>query len=188
VQFSAYNGTKYGNVQQWCNAENNRLLDQAGKSTYLRQVILLTILGHIGSYVPAEFASFRIVDRLFSRIGTCDSIETNSSSFMIEMKDMSFIMQNATDRSLIIIDELGRGTSHMDGASIAFAMSEELLMKKSYIRFVTNFKELLDLEDLYPNVKAYHFTVSEKMGVGACLNFVLEEGTTTMQNYGIHIY
>jgi DNA mismatch repair protein MSH4 len=92
--------------------------NMSGKSTYLSQICLLTILSHAGCYVPASYASFRLVSRIFTRMGTEDAIEMNASSFMKEMKEMAFIIRNASSRSLIVIDELGRGTSNRDAISV----------------------------------------------------------------------
>ena len=92
----------------------------SGKSTYLRQVVLRTIMAQIGCFVPAQFARFRITDRIFSRVSNRDCMETNSSTFMVEMKETAFILSNAGHSSLVIIDELGRGTSVDEGAAICW--------------------------------------------------------------------
>ena len=145
--------------------ENSNLMiitgpNMSGKSTYIRQVALITIVAQIGCFVPALSCQLRITDHLFSRIGTGDSIEDNASSFMLEMKDMSYILQTKSESSLIIIDELGRGTSISDGCSLAWSFCEYLLSSKAYIFFVTHFVELSQLESIYSNVRLFHLTTS----------------------------
>ncbi|KAL6046684.1 MutS protein msh4 [Balamuthia mandrillaris] len=160
--------------------------NMSGKSTYLRQVALLTIVAHIGCYVPASFASFRLVDRLFTRIGTGDNMETNSSTFMVEMRETAFIVQNATDRSLIIVDELGRATTYLDGLSIAWAVSEYLLSMECYAIIATHFNVLTGLASLYPNVKNYHLQV-EHTPTHPKFMYTLVEGPTNENKYGIEM-
>ncbi|KAG0612973.1 hypothetical protein M758_6G066700 [Ceratodon purpureus] len=105
--------------------------NMSGKSTYLRQVVLITIMAHIGCYVPARFASFRIVDHIFTRIGTSDNIELNSSTFMTEMRETAYLLNNLTSRSLVVVDELGRATSTGDGFAIAWSCCEYMLSFKA---------------------------------------------------------
>ncbi|KAL3700376.1 hypothetical protein R1sor_018398 [Riccia sorocarpa] len=158
--------------------------NMSGKSTYLRQVTLITIMAHIGCYVPASFASFRIVDHIFTRIGTGDNLELNSSTFMTEMKETAFILQNLSDRSLIVIDELGRGTSTSDGLAIAWSCSEYLLSLKAYTIFATHLERLAELATLYPNVKTCYLSVNV---VDKRLDFkyLLKEGHTNCPHYGL---
>lgn len=154
----------------------------SGKSTYLRQVALLTILAHVGCFVPATFASFRLVDRLFTRIGTSDCMERNCSTFMVEMKEMAFIIQNATNHSLMIIDELGRGSSYLDGASIAWAICEYLLSLRAYTLCATHYMQLADLEAIYPNAKNYHLQVEhDRMKLRPTFMYTLKEGPTDLK-------
>ncbi|KAL3876483.1 hypothetical protein ACJMK2_034326 [Sinanodonta woodiana] len=120
----------------------------SGKSTYLRQIALLQIMAQLGSYVPAQYASFRTADQIFSRIGSDDSIETNCSSFMLEMKEINYIVQSASNNSLIIIDELGRGTSAEEGIGLCHAICEYLLGIKAFTFFVTHFLELTRLDSI----------------------------------------
>lgn len=157
-----------------------------GKSTHIRQVALISIMAHIGCYVPAQFASFRLIDKLFTRIGTDDSLETNSSTFMVEMKEISYIIQNVTDRSLILIDELGRGTSNIEGNSIAWSICEYLLSSRAYTVFVTHYMQLVELELLYPSVKNYHCMVSTTEGK---LDFMYSvgAGSCNEDRYGIKL-
>lgn len=99
----------------------------SGKSTYLGQIALLCVMAHMGSFVPAEYASFRLTDALFTRMGSDDSLESNASSFMLEMREMVHIFQNLTDQSLVIMDELARGTSVSDGLAVSIAICESLV-------------------------------------------------------------
>ncbi|CAL8469479.1 g9020 [Coccomyxa elongata] len=133
--------------------------NMAGKTTYLRQVALITILAHMGCYVPAKKASLRAVDRLLTRIGTSDSIENNSSSFMMEMQETAHILSHATERSLVLIDELGRATSTADGVAIAWAVSEHLIGAGAFTLFATHFAPLGELAHMHPNCKQWHFGV-----------------------------
>uniref|UniRef100_A0A0E0Q8C2 DNA mismatch repair proteins mutS family domain-containing protein n=1 Tax=Oryza rufipogon TaxID=4529 RepID=A0A0E0Q8C2_ORYRU len=133
--------------------------NMSGKSTYLQQICLIVILAQIGCYVPAQFASLRVVDRVFTRIGTGDNVENNSSTFMTEMKETAFIMQNVSSKSLIVVDELGRATSSSDGLAIAWSCCEYLLSTKAYTVFATHMESLSELATIYPNVKILHFEV-----------------------------
>ncbi|KAJ7520528.1 hypothetical protein O6H91_19G009400 [Diphasiastrum complanatum] len=132
--------------------------NMSGKSTYICQVALITIMAHIGCYVPTKFASFRVVDRLFTRIGTRDSVGSNSSTFMTEMRETAFFTQNLTARSFIFIDELGRATSSSDGLAIAWSCSEYLLSLRAYVIFATHMQRLVELSSIYPNVKICQFS------------------------------
>ncbi|KAF9915240.1 MutS protein msh4 [Lobosporangium transversale] len=130
--------------------------NMSGKSTYLRQVALLTIMAQIGCFVPAEYAAFRITEQLFSRICSDDSIELNASTFMLEMKEMAYILHNVNEKSLVIIDELGRGTSTHDGLGIAFAVCEDLIHSRAFVFFATHFQELTRTLAVYHNVANLH--------------------------------
>ena len=116
--------------------------NMSGKSTYIRSVALLQIMAQVGSFVPAEYASFPITHQIFARVSMNDSIESNLSTFSVEMQSMAFILRNINDKSLAIIDELGRGTSTRDGLAIAVAMSEALIQSKASVWFATHFIEL----------------------------------------------
>ena len=155
--------------------------NNAGKSTYIKQVAVLTLLAHIGSYVPAAWASFRLTDCIFSRIGTDDDMEHNSSAFVVEMREVSNILHSTTRRSLVIIDELGRGTSSAEGLSLAWAISEYLLSMPCYTLFTTHFRELLRLGQLYPNVKSYSLAAD----AGHRSTFLLTEGAAAAAGYGL---
>ena len=128
----------------------------SGKSTYLKQIAIIVVLAHCGSYVPAEEAFVPIRDRLLTRIGTSDDQEHNISTFMLEMKETASVCNQATDKSLILIDELGRATSNEDGVAIAWAVSEFLLVKRAMTFFVTHYPQLSRLADVYPNVQNQH--------------------------------
>ncbi|KAK5101573.1 MutS protein msh4 [Exophiala xenobiotica] len=116
--------------------------NMSGKSTYIRSIALMTIMAQIGSFVPAEYASFPITCQLFARVATDDCIEANVSTFASEMREMAFILRNIEPQSLVIVDELGRGTSTTDGLAIAIAISEALIESKTYVWFVTHFRDL----------------------------------------------
>ncbi|XP_055883889.1 mutS protein homolog 4-like [Biomphalaria glabrata] len=164
--------------------------NMAGKSTYLRQVALLQIMAQIGSFVPAQYASFRITDQIFTRLGSDDDMESNSSTFTLEMKESNYILQNITDNSLVIIDELGRGTSAEEGIGICWAISENLLKTKAFIFFVTHFKQLTDLKRNYPNVVNNFFEVQRTFNASAnhekvSYSHILSKGITPETHYGL---
>ncbi|XP_075011606.1 mutS protein homolog 4 isoform X3 [Calonectris borealis] len=164
--------------------------NMSGKSTYLKQIALCQIMAQIGSYVPAEYCSFRIAEQIFTRIGMDDDIETNASTFMKEMKEITYIIQNANDKSLIIIDELGRGTSAEEGIGICYAACEYLLNLKAFTLFATHFLELCHIDALYPNVENYHFEVQHvRSSAGSkekiAYTYTLSKGYTEEKNYGL---
>ncbi|KAK3538258.1 hypothetical protein QTP70_033065, partial [Hemibagrus guttatus] len=164
--------------------------NMSGKSTYLKQVALCQIMAQIGSFVPAEFASFRVADQIFTRIGVDDDFETNSSTFMVEMKEVSYIIHNASNRSLIIIDELGRGTSAEEGIGICHSVCEFLIVLQAFTLFATHFLELCQLETLYPNVENQHMQVQHMRGTessteSVVYTYVLTQGFSEESNYGI---
>jgi len=137
--------------------------NMAGKSTYMRQVALITLLAQIGCFVPASSARIGVVDRIFTRIGASDDLASGTSTFMLEMNEVAEILKNATSRSLIIYDEIGRGTSTFDGMSIAKAVAEYTCKKigaKSL--FATHYHELTDLEQTMPGVMNYHIAAKKK--------------------------
>eukprot|EP00850_Spirogloea_muscicola_P010194 SM000059S18671 [mRNA] locus=s59:346470:352381:+ [translate_table: standard] len=133
--------------------------NMSGKSTYLRQVAVITILAHVGCHVPARFASFQIVDRLFTRIGSSDSLESNSSTFMAEMRETAYLINNLTSRSLILIDELGKATSSADGFALAWSCSEYLMSLGAYTILTTHMQRMAEMSSIYPNVKVCYFSV-----------------------------
>ncbi|XP_032073691.1 mutS protein homolog 4 [Thamnophis elegans] len=164
--------------------------NMSGKSTYLKQIALSQIMAQMGSFVPAEYSSFRIAEQIFTRIGMDDDIETNSSTFMKEMKEVTYIIQNANDRSLIIIDELGRGTSPEEGIGICYAVCEYLLNLKAFTLFATHFLELCQIDNLYPNVENNYFEVQHirsscEIREKIAYTYILSKGCTEEKNYGL---
>ncbi|KAK8323640.1 hypothetical protein V6Z11_A12G250800 [Gossypium hirsutum] len=158
--------------------------NMSGKSTYLQQVCLIIILAQIGCYVPAHFATIRVVDRIFTRMGTMDNLESNSSTFMTEMKETAFIMQNVSQRSLIVMDELGRATSSSDGLAIAWSCCEHLLSLNAYTIFATHMENLSKLATIYPNVKILHFYVDIRNS-HLDFKFRLNDGPKHVAHYGL---
>ncbi|KAK4262585.1 hypothetical protein QN277_028129 [Acacia crassicarpa] len=158
--------------------------NMSGKSTYLQQVCLIVILAQVGCYVPARFSTLRVVDRLFTRMGAVDNLESNSSTFMTEMKETAFIMQNVSERSLIVMDELGRATSSSDGFAIAWSCCEHLLSLKAYTILATHMENLSELATVYPNVKILHFHVDLKNN-HLDFKFELKEGPRHVPHYGL---
>jgi len=160
--------------------------NMAGKSTYIRQVALIALLAHIGSFVPASYARIGLIDRIFTRVGAIDDISRRQSTFMVEMLETANILNNATDRSLIILDEIGRGTSTFDGMSIAWAVIEYI---HNYIGaktlFATHYHHVTQIEGILQRVKNYHIEVAEH---GHKMIFLrkLVEGPTD-KSYGIHV-
>ncbi|MGN1041978.1 MAG: DNA mismatch repair protein MutS, partial [Christensenellales bacterium] len=136
--------------------------NMAGKSTYIRQVALLTLMAHIGSFVPAKKMELSIVDRIFTRVGASDNLLRGQSTFMVEMLEVANILNNATSKSLLILDEIGRGTSTLDGLSIAWAIVEHIVLKlKAKTLFATHYHELSELEGLLPRVRNYRILIQE---------------------------
>ncbi|XP_055328886.1 mutS protein homolog 4-like [Paramacrobiotus metropolitanus] len=131
--------------------------NMAGKTTYIKQVALLQIMAQIGSFVPATFASFPVFEQIFSRFGSGDDIASNASTFMVEMRDMFHICTQANEKTLVLIDELGRGTSPEEGVAVCWALCEQLLLTKATTLFVTHYEEICDLQHLYPNVHNVNF-------------------------------
>ncbi len=149
--------------------ENNIMLitgpNMAGKSVYMKQVALIAILAHIGSFVPAKKAEISIIDKVFTRVGASDDLSSGRSTFMVEMSEVAYILENVTDKSLVLLDEIGRGTSTYDGLSIAWAIIEYLSEHyRSKILFSTHYHELTELEGLIKGVKNYKLTLKEIQG------------------------
>lgn len=161
--------------------------NMAGKSTYMRQIALIAILAQMGSFVPASQARIGLVDRVFTRIGASDSLSCGESTFMIEMKETAAILEHATERSLILLDEVGRGTSTFDGISIAWAVAESLHERAERPRtlFATHYHELTDLAGLKERIKNYNFAVKEWQGDIIFLRNVVEGAAS--RSYGIHV-
>jgi len=162
--------------------------NMSGKSTYLRQVALIVLLAQIGSFVPAVSAEIGIVDRIFTRIGAQDEIHAGQSTFMVEMVETANILHNATEKSLLILDEIGRGTSTYDGLSIAWSVLEHIHNHprlKSRTLFATHYHELTLLPDIFPNMKNYTIAVSESGHEVVFLHKIIEGGAD--KSYGIHV-
>nr|KAJ0218353.1 hypothetical protein LSAT_V11C300101440 [Lactuca sativa] len=157
---------------------------RSGKSTYLQQICLIVILAQIGCYIPARFATLRVVDRVFTRMGTLHNLESNSSTFMTEMKETAFILQNISERSLVVMDELGRATSSSDGFAIAWSCCEQLLSLKPYTIFATHMEKLSQVASIYPNVKILHFNVEVKNN-RLDFKFELKDGRRHVPHYGL---
>ena len=162
--------------------------NMAGKSTYLRQVALITLMAQIGSYVPAETASIGLVDRIFTRIGAQDDLATGQSTFMVEMVETANILHHATPRSLVILDEIGRGTSTYDGLSIARAVVEYLHNNKrcgARTLFATHYHELVEVAQLLPRIKCMNVAVTEEGGKIVFLRKIVPGGAD--RSYGVHV-
>jgi DNA mismatch repair protein MutS len=162
--------------------------NMAGKSTYLRQVGLICLMAQIGSFVPAEKATIGIVDRIFTRVGASDNLAFGESTFLVEMLETANILNNATPQSLIILDEIGRGTSTFDGLSIAWAVTEFLHNNPQVsgkTLFATHYHELTELEMLYPRIKNYRVTVKEVEDTVLFLRKIERGGIDN--SYGIHV-
>ncbi|MGH7825616.1 MAG: DNA mismatch repair protein MutS [Candidatus Binatia bacterium] len=172
--------------------ETNQILmltgpNMAGKSTYMRQVALIVILAQMGSFVPATEANIGLVDRLFTRIGASDSLSRGESTFMVEMKETARILHHATRRSLILLDEVGRGTSTFDGISIAWAVAESLhdTPERPRTLFATHYHELTGLAMTKERIKNYNFAVKEWRGDIIFLRNLVEGAAS--HSYGIHV-
>ena len=160
--------------------------NMAGKSVYLRQAALVSIMAQCGSFVPADRAVLPIVDRVFARVGASDMLVAGVSTFMMEMLEVAAILQAATVRSLIILDEMGRGTSTFDGVSIAWAVAEELARKvRAKTLFATHYQELTRLAEEVPNVVNLHVAVKE-LGRDVVFLHRVEPGTAS-GSYGVHV-
>ncbi|MEM6560935.1 MAG: DNA mismatch repair protein MutS, partial [Planctomycetota bacterium] len=160
--------------------------NMAGKSTYIRQVALIVLLAQIGSCVPAKAATVGVADRLFTRIGASDEIHAGQSTFMVEMTETANLLNNATDRSVIILDEIGRGTSTLDGLSLAWAIAEHLAGKvKARTLFATHYHELTDLAEQLPGVRNLSVAVREWQDDVVFLHRIVEGRAD--KSYGIHV-
>lgn len=162
--------------------------NMAGKSTYMRQVALITLMAHIGSFVPAKSAEISLVDRIFTRVGASDDLSRGQSTFMVEMSEVANILQNATDRSLIILDEIGRGTATFDGLSIAWAVVEYICKSRlsgAKTLFATHYHELSELEGRLKGVRNYCVAVKEYGDQILFLRKILRGGAD--KSFGIQV-
>ncbi|MCX8053446.1 MAG: DNA mismatch repair protein MutS [Armatimonadetes bacterium] len=172
------------------NCDTDQLLiitgpNMAGKSTYLRQVALITLLAQMGSFVPADEAVIGVVDRIFTRVGAHDELASGQSTFMVEMNETANILNNATRRSLIVLDEIGRGTSTYDGLSIAWAVAEQINKLSARTLFATHYHHLNDLEKQLKGVKNYRIAVREEKDRIVWLRKIMPGGTD--KSYGIEV-
>ena len=171
---------------------NNKVMiitgpNMAGKSTYMRQVAIITVMAQIGSFVPAREARLGIVDKVFTRVGASDDLASGQSTFMLEMNEVAAILKNATKRSLIIYDEVGRGTSTYDGMSIARAVVEYTYSKKIGAKtlFATHYHELTDMEDAFPGIVNYNIAAKKRADSVIFLRKIVRGGTD--DSYGIEV-
>ena len=175
------------------NGDGQRMLiitgpNMAGKSTYMRQVALITLMAHIGSFVPAKEAHIPIVDRIFTRVGASDDLASGQSTFMVEMSETAYILRNATARSLVILDEIGRGTSTFDGLAIAWAVVEYLCDKNrvgAKTLFATHYHELSELEGHIDGVENYCISIKEHGEDVIFLRKIIRGGAD--KSFGIHV-
>ncbi len=162
--------------------------NMAGKSTYMRQVALITLMAQCGSFVPASYAKIGVVDKIFTRVGASDDLSMGQSTFMVEMMEVASILKEATPKSLVILDEIGRGTSTYDGLSIAWAVAEYIADKEkcgAKTLFATHYHELTDLENKLEGVKNYSIAVKEKGEDIIFLRKIVPGGTD--ESYGVHV-
>ncbi len=162
--------------------------NMAGKSTYMRQVAIIALMAQIGSFVPATSANIGVVDKIFTRVGASDDLSSGQSTFMVEMNEVANILKDATPKSLVILDEIGRGTSTYDGLSIAWAVAEYIADKEKVgckTLFATHYHELIELEEKIEGVKNYSIAVKEKGEDIIFLRKIIEGGTD--ESYGIHV-
>ena len=160
--------------------------NMAGKSTYMRQVAVLVLMAQTGSFIPAREASICPVDRIFTRIGASDDILSGQSTFMVEMKEVSYILSHATERSLLVLDEIGRGTSTFDGMSIARAVIEYCLKHiHALTLFATHYHELTDMADTSEKIKNYTVAVKERGKNIKFLRRIIPGGAD--RSYGLHV-
>lgn len=186
-------GGEFVDNDTYLDKEDNRFSiitgpNMAGKSTYMRQVALITLMAQCGSFVPATFARLGVVDKIFTRIGASDDLSMGQSTFMVEMMEVATILKEATQNSLVILDEIGRGTSTYDGLSIAWAVAEYMSDKEkcgAKTLFATHYHELIGLEQKIQGVKNYSIAVKEKGEDIIFLRKIVAGGTD--ESYGVHV-
>ena len=162
--------------------------NMAGKSTFLRQVGLIVFMAQVGSFIPADEAEIGAVDRIFTRVGASDNLASGESTFLVEMNETANILNNATESSLVLLDEIGRGTSTFDGLSIAWAVAEHLHNEqkiRAKTLFATHYHELTELSVLFPRIKNYNIAVEEWENQVIFLRKIIPGGTDN--SYGIHV-
>lgn len=185
-------GEEYVANDIWLDNDTQQIIiltgpNMAGKSALLRQTALIVLLAQIGSFVPAKSAKIGYVDKIFTRVGASDNISRGESTFMVEMIETSTILHNISERSLILLDEIGRGTSTFDGMSIAWAIVEYIHQhnQKAKTLFATHYHELNELEEIYPRVKNYHISVKEVDNNVIFLRKLVPGGVA--HSFGIHV-
>lgn len=160
--------------------------NMAGKSTFMRQNALIVILAQVGAFVPADYAKIGIVDKIFTRVGASDDLTLGKSTFMVEMTETAYILNSATENSLILIDEIGRGTSTYDGVAIAWSVAEYIATKiRAKCIFATHYHELNVMTKTYPQIKSYRITIAEQNGEIEFLRKVVPGGAS--KSYGIQV-
>lgn len=186
----ALSGVDFINNSCYLDNDNRTMIitgpNMSGKSTYLRQVVIICLLAQMGSFVPAKSAKVPVIDRVFSRIGAYDDLVHGQSTFMVEMNETANILNNATKHSLIVLDEIGRGTSTFDGVSLAWSIAEYLNNKiKAKTLFATHYHHLNKMESVFSGVKNYNISVEESEGKIVFLRKIVEGGTD--KSYGIEV-
>ncbi|KAI0176015.1 muts domain V-domain-containing protein [Hypoxylon sp. FL1284] len=165
--------------------------NMSGKSTYIRMVSLLQVMAQVGCFVPAQYAAFPVIQQLFVRMSTDDSIEANMSTFSLEMREMAFILRNINEKSLTIIDELGRGTSTRDGLAIAFAISEALIQSNSLVWFATHFQQLAKVLGSRPGVLNLHLATeihdADVNNLKMTMLYKISSGPVQEEHYGLKL-
>ena len=159
--------------------------NMAGKSTYMRQCAIIVLLAQMGSFVPAKSAEIGVVDRIFTRVGAFDDLTARQSTFMVEMVETANILNNATEKSLVILDEIGRGTSTFDGMALAWAVAERIVQMKTRTLFATHFHQLTDMANQYHGVKNVHTLAKETGDTIIFLHKIVDGGTD--RSYGVHV-
>jgi DNA mismatch repair protein MutS len=160
----------------------------SGKSALLRQTALITLMAQIGSFVPAKSAKIGLVDKIFTRVGASDNISQGESTFMVEMNETASILNNLSERSLVLLDEIGRGTSTYDGISIAWALTEYIHEQPKYrakVLFATHYHELNEMESQFDRIKNYNVAVKEVDNKVLFIRKLLPGGTS--HSFGIHV-
>jgi len=159
--------------------------NMAGKSTFMRQAALVVLMAQMGSFVPAKEAEIGLVDRIFTRVGAFDDLTARQSTFMVEMIETANILNNATERSLVVLDEIGRGTSTFDGMALAWAVAERIVQMKTRTLFATHFHQMTEMSGLYHGVKNVHTLARESGDTIIFLHKVVDGGTD--KSYGVHV-
>ena len=158
----------------------------AGKSTFMRQNALIAILAQIGAFVPCDYAKIGLVDKIFTRVGASDDLTLGQSTFMVEMIETAYILNSASEKSLILLDEIGRGTSTYDGVAIAWSVAEFIATNvKARCIFATHYHELNVMTKTYPQIKNYRITISEENGEIEFLRKIVQGGAS--KSYGIQV-